>query len=70
MATPRKGSTVRWKYGTGTATGKVDKVVPGSLTIQSNGKTIVRRGTPDNPAVVISQEGKRNRIVKRASELS
>ena len=69
MAKPRKGSTVSWNYGGGTATGKVERVSDGRVEITSGGKKIVRNGTPDNPAVVIRQPGSSNRIVKRASEL-
>ena len=65
----KKGQSVSWNYGRGTGTGKVARVSTGRTTITSNGKQIVRNGSPDNPAIVITQEGSRNRIVKLASEL-
>jgi len=68
-AKPRKGQTVSWNYGTGQGTGKVVRVSDGRVEITSGGKKIVRNGTPENPAVVIRQEGQKNRIVKRLSEL-
>jgi lipopolysaccharide export system protein LptA len=69
MATPKKGSTVTWNYGTGTGTGTVTRVSTGRVEIKSGDATIVRNGTKENPAVVIKQDGKTNRIVKLSSEL-
>jgi lipopolysaccharide export system protein LptA len=71
MATPKKGSTVTWNYGTGTGTGTgtVTRVSTGRIEIKSGDATIVRNGSKENPAVVIKQVGKTNRIVKLSSEL-
>ena len=69
MATPKKGSTVTWNYGTGTGTGTVTRVSTGRIEIKSGDSTIVRNGSKENPAVVIKQDGKTNRIVKLSSEL-
>jgi len=65
----RKGSKVQWNYGAGTATGTIERMSTGRTEITSNGATITRNGTPENPAVVISQDGQRNRILKLLSEL-
>ncbi|GAA4052856.1 hypothetical protein GCM10022409_44750 [Hymenobacter glaciei] len=64
----RKGTTVTWKYGTGTATGKIESVhkEPTSRTIK--GAEIHRNGTAEDPAFVIVQDNG-NRVLKLKSEV-
>jgi hypothetical protein len=64
----RKGTKVSWKYGTGTATGKIEEVHKESLTRKLKGHDITRHGTPDNPALVIVQDSG-ERVVKLKSEV-
>ncbi len=52
----RKGTTVEWKWGNGTATGKVKEVVKEEVSRTIKGSTITRNGTDDNPALLIEQE--------------
>ena len=64
----RKGTTVTWKYGTGTATGKIEEVHKESITKKIKGSDITRNGTADNPAFVIVQENG-DKVVKLQSEV-
>lgn len=66
--TMRKGTTVTWKYGTGTATGKIEEVHKESITKKIKGSDITRNGTADNPAFVIVQENG-DKVVKLQSEV-
>ena len=65
----RKGTTVTWKYGTGTATGKIEEVHKESVTKKIKGSDITRNGTADNPAFVIVQENG-DKVVKLQSEVT
>lgn len=64
----RKGTTVSWKYGTGTATGKIESVhrEPVSRTIK--GSEIRRLGSVADPAYVIVQANG-SRVLKLQSEV-
>jgi hypothetical protein len=62
------GQTIRWKWGNGTATGKIENVVTKKTEIKSKRQTITRNGSDDNPAIVIKQEDG-TKIIKLASEL-
>lgn len=64
----RKGTTVTWKYGTGTATGKIEETHKDSVTLKIKGSNITRNGSPDNPAYVIVQENG-DRVLKLQSEV-
>ncbi|UOQ67468.1 DUF2945 domain-containing protein [Hymenobacter volaticus] len=64
----RKGTTVSWKYGTGTATGKIEETHKETVTRKLKGSDITRHGTPDNPAFVIVQENG-DRVIKLQSEV-
>lgn len=64
----RKGTTVTWKYGTGTATGKIEETHKETVTRKLQGADIVRHGTPDNPALLIVQENG-DRVLKLQSEV-
>ncbi len=65
----RKGTTVSWKYGTGTATGKIEETHRESVTRKLKGSDITRHGTPENPAFVIVQDNG-DRVIKLQSELT
>ncbi len=52
----RKGTQVSWKYGTGTATGKIESIHKEHVTRKIKGSDITRNGTADDPALVIVQE--------------
>lgn len=64
----RKGTKVTWKYGTGTATGKIEETHKTSVTRQLQGAEITRHGTPDNPAYLIVQADG-DRVLKLQSEV-
>jgi hypothetical protein len=64
----RKGTTVTWKYGSGTATGKITETHTESVTRKLQGAEITRHGTPENPAYLIEQaDGAR--VLKLKSEV-
>ncbi|UOQ74703.1 DUF2945 domain-containing protein [Hymenobacter cellulosilyticus] len=65
----RKGTQVSWKYGTGTATGKIEETHKEPVTRKLKGSDITRNGTPENPAFVIVQENG-DRVIKLQSEVS
>ena len=63
-----KGDKAEWKWSNGTASGEVEKVSHEKTDIQSNGSTITRNGSKDDPAVVIKQNDG-TKVIKLASEL-
>ncbi len=64
----RKGTKVSWKYGTGTATGKIESVHKESITRKLKGHDITRNGSADDPALVIVQDNG-DKVVKLQSEV-
>ncbi|RPD45309.1 DUF2945 domain-containing protein [Hymenobacter sediminis] len=64
----RKGTQVTWKYGTGTATGKIEETHKESVTRKLQGAEITRHGTPDNPAFLIVQDNG-DKVLKLQSEV-
>lgn len=64
----RKGTKVSWKYGTGTATGKIDSTHKDSITIKIKGHDITRNGSADDPAFVIVQDNG-DKVLKLQSEV-
>jgi hypothetical protein len=64
----KKGDTVEWKYGNGTAEGKVLEVHTDDVTKTIKGKEIKRKGSEDEPALVIQHED--SLVVKSASEVT
>ena len=62
------GDSVRWHWGSGTATGTVREVIRESVTRTLKGSEISRHGTPDNPALFIEQEDG-DGVLKLASEV-
>ncbi len=65
----RKGTQVTWKYGTGTATGKIEETHKDTITRTIKGSEITRHGTPENPAYLIVQESG-DKVLKLKSEVS
>lgn len=64
----RKGQTVCWSWGNGTATGKIKDRYERSVTRTIKGSAITRNGDKDNPAYLIEQEDG-DEVLKLASEL-
>ncbi|MFS0736504.1 DUF2945 domain-containing protein [Sphingomonas sp. 1P06PA] len=65
----RKGQSVSWKFGSGTAHGKVAERFDRRVQRTIKGSKIVKNGTTDNPAYLIEQDDG-GRALKRGSELS
>lgn len=64
----RKGSEVSWKWGSGTATGKVVEVHQDKVTRKLGGSEITRNGSSDDPAYLIEQEDG-SQVLKLQSEV-
>ena len=54
--TIRTGSTVKWKWGSSWAEGKVTEVHHDDVSRTTKGEKITRHGSDDDPAYVIEQE--------------
>ena len=52
----RKGTKVSWKWGNGTATGKVKETYTKEVTKTIEGSKITRKGEENNKALLIEQE--------------
>ncbi|RYY21268.1 MAG: DUF2945 domain-containing protein [Cytophagaceae bacterium] len=65
----RKGTKVSWKYGTGTATGKIESVHKEHVSQKIKGHEITRNGTADDPALVIVQDNG-DKVLKLQSEVT
>lgn len=64
----KKGDTVEWKYGTGKAEGEVTEVHTDDVSKTIKGKEIKRKGSREEPALVIQHED--SLVVKSASEVT
>jgi len=64
----RKGTTVKWKWGQGYATGKVEQTYTESVTKSLKGNEVTRNGTDDNKALLIKQEDG-DEVLKLESEV-
>ncbi|MFC7490714.1 MULTISPECIES: DUF2945 domain-containing protein [unclassified Knoellia] len=64
----RKGSKVRWKWGSSWASGTVDEVHHDDVERTTKGERITRHGSEDNPAYVIKQDDG-TLVLKLASEV-
>lgn len=65
----RKGTTVEWEWGEGTASGEVSEIFHREVTRTLNGSEITRNGSEDDPAYLIKQEDG-SEILKLKSEVS
>ena len=63
-----KDDRVSWKWGTGKAFGKVLKLYDRTVTRTLNGSKITRKGTKENPALLIKQQDG-SKILKLKSEV-
>ena len=52
----RKGTKVRWKWGSSWAEGTVEEVRHEDVSRTSHGEEVTRHGTDDDPALVITQD--------------
>jgi len=68
MTTVKKGDNVEWKYGKSKAEGKVAEVHKEDVNKNVQGKTIKRKGSKEEPALVIKQDNGKE-VVKSASEV-
>lgn len=64
----RKGSTVEWKWGQGTASGKVKEIYTSTVTKTINGSDITRKGEDNNKALYIEQDDG-GKVLKLESEV-
>lgn len=64
----KKGDEVTWKYGKGTGKGVLDEVHTDDVEKTVQGTTVKRKGSDEEPALVIKQGKKK--IVKSASEVT
>jgi hypothetical protein len=64
----RVGTVVEWSWASGTATGKVTGLSHHRVERTIKGKTIVRNGSDDDPAVDIEQDDG-SKVLKLRSEL-
>lgn len=68
MATIKKGDDVSWKYGKGEAEGTVSEVHKEDISRKVQGTVVKRKGSAEEPALVIKQDEKK--VVKSASEVT
>jgi len=64
----REGSKVSWKWGSGTASGKVEKTYSEKTTHTIKGNEVTRNGEPGNKALLIKQEDG-DKVLKLESEV-
>lgn len=64
----REGTHVAWPWGSGRAEGRVVERHESAITRTIDGSEITRRGTTDNPALIIEQDDG-TRVLKLQSEV-
>lgn len=64
----QKGSTVRWKWGNGSAKGKVKETFSEEVTKTIKGSEVTRKGESGNKALLIEQEDG-DEVLKLESEV-
>ncbi len=64
----KKGDEVRWDWGDGHATGKIEDIFEKRVTRRIKGKSVTRNGSPEKPAILIRQEDG-DRVLKLQSEV-
>ncbi len=64
----KKGDEVTWKWGSGSASGKVQEKFTKKVTRTIKGNEITRNATDDEPAYLIEQEDG-DKVLKSESEL-
>ena len=68
MASYNVGDKVKWEWGNGTATGKVEKTYEKKITRKLQGSEVTRDGSKDDPALYIEQEDG-DGVLKLSSEV-
>lgn len=68
MEKPNKGDKVSWKYGKGEAEGIIAEVHKEDIKRNIQGAAVKRKGSAEEPALVIKQGSKQ--VVKSASEVN
>ncbi|RYC10454.1 DUF2945 domain-containing protein [Nocardioides zhouii] len=66
--TIRTGTSVKWKWGSSWAEGKVTEEHHGDVSRTTKGSEVTRHGSDDDPAYVIEQEDGTT-VLKLASEV-
>ncbi|GAB3992433.1 hypothetical protein GCM10028807_25510 [Spirosoma daeguense] len=64
----KKGDTVQWNYGRGKGEGNVAEIHHKTISRKVQGATVKRKGTDEEPALVLKQNDKK--IIKSASEVT
>ena len=64
----RKGTEVKWKWGQGHATGKVENTYSESITKTIKGSEVTRNGSDDDKALLIVQDDG-GKVLKLESEV-
>jgi len=64
----RKGTEVKWKWGSGHATGKVEDTYTESITKTIKGSEVTRNGSEDDKALLIKQDDG-DKVLKLESEV-
>lgn len=64
----RKGSKVKWKWGTGFGKGKVEDTFQKEVSMEINGAKVTRKGEKNNKALLIIQEDG-GRVLKLEQEV-
>ena len=68
MASYKEGDKVKWEWGNGSATGKVQKTYERKITRKLQGSEVTRKGSKDDPALYIEQEDGSG-VLKLSSEV-
>ena len=64
----RKGSNVKWSWGNGSATGKVEETFSEEVSRTIDGNKVTRKGESGNKALLIKQEDG-GKVLKLESEV-
>lgn len=64
----KKGTSVQWIWGSGTAKGKVTETFTEEITKTIKGSKITRKGSKENKALLIEQEDG-DKVLKLESEV-
>ena len=65
---PKVGDAVRWKWGSGTAEGRITERFTETVTRRIKGSEIKRNASPDEPAFLIEQADG-SEVLKSGSEI-
>jgi len=65
----RTGTEVKWSWGNGTATGKVEETFTKKITRTIKGSEVTRDGSDDDKALLIKQDDG-DKVLKLESEVS